>query len=564
MTTVVAIEVSASSVRKLADPRSFERGEKYFAAGRVRRVAVDGTTVSATVDGTHAYRVRLEVTRGGLRGKCSCPYGAEVAFCKHCVAAALAWLKQGGKIGEPRRKPLSDKRLRSFLLDCDRAWLVDQLMSAAKSDKVLRARLDVAAGADDSNAFDDRELRERLELAIEIGDYVDYGAAYGYFHHIGEALNAVAGLVDGGFPDAAITLAEYALELLEGAADRVDDSDGGLRDAIVRAEEIHLAACEAGTPDPVALAERLVARALDSDYEVFLDVLPAYEQLLGTSGLARYRELVEQAWHALPPKRPNDYSSRRFTITHLLEGLAESSGGADALIDVLARDMSSGHDALRIAERLCADGRDDEALTWLERGLADFEPDSRLRDLAAEIHLRAGRRDDAGTMLWANFTERPTRDSYRALRDATAEDFPAWRERALALLADTPPAKIPWWPGRSTLVEVLLDEGETDGAWQAAVDGGGCAENLWLRLARARATTHPADAIPVLLRAADNAIEQRNRDSYRIAAGLLTEAKALSTRCGRHAEFDDHLTALRHTHRTKWALRQELDHARLT
>lgn len=559
---MVAVEVSERSVRKLADPRSFERGEKYFAAGRVRRVTVDGTTVSATVDGTRAYRVRLDVTRGGLRGRCSCPYGAEGVFCKHCVAAALAWLGQGGRVGEPRPKPLPDKQLRSFLLGSDREWLVDQLMAAAKSDKVLRARLAVAAGDNTNSAFDDREIREKLERAIEIADYIDYGAAYGYFEYVGEALDAVAELVDGGFPDAAISLAEYALELLEGAADRVDDSDGGLRDAIARAEEIHLAACEAGTPDPVELAERLLARALASDYEVFLDVLPAYEQVLGISGLARYRELVEQAWHALPPKRANDYSGRRFTVTHLMENLAESSGGADALIDVLARDVSSGYDALRIAERLCADGREEEALTWLERGLSDFEPDSRLRDLAAEIHLRAGRRDRAGEMLWATFAQHPTLDGYRALREATAEDFPAWRERALVLLADTPPAKNPWWPGRSTLVEILLDEGETDAAWQAAVDGG-CAEDLRLRLARARAKAHPADAIPVLLRAADHAIDRRNRDSYRIAAGLLTEAESLFTRCRRSAEFDDHLTALRHTHRTKWALRQELDHARL-
>ena len=61
-------------MRKLADARSFERGERYFAAGQVRRVTVDGTTVNATVDGTRTYRVRLNVTPKGLRGRCSCPY----------------------------------------------------------------------------------------------------------------------------------------------------------------------------------------------------------------------------------------------------------------------------------------------------------------------------------------------------------------------------------------------------------------------------------------------------------------------------------------------------------
>lgn len=552
--------VSRSTVRKLADERSFERGERYFATGQVRRVTVAGATVTATVDGTRTYRVRLDVTPNGLRGRCSCPYGADGVFCKHCVATSLAWLDQGGEVGVPRPKPLSDKRLRLFLRGCDQEWLIDQLMTAANSDRLLRARLAVAAGQRD--AFDDWDVRDRLERAIDIPDFVDYAGAYGYFVHVGAALDEVERLVGAGFADAAITLAEYALELLESSAERVDDSDGELSEAIARVEEIHLAACEAGSPDPVELAERLVTRAVSSDCEVFLDVLPAYEEVLGAAGLARYRELVEQVWRKLPPKKPNDYSSRRFVISHLRENLAESSGGADGLIEVLARNVTSAYDVLRIAERLCADGRDDEALTWLERGLSDFEPDFRLRDLAAEIHVRAGRLDRAGEMLWANFTDRPSLETFRALREATAGDFPQWRDRALAILADAPPATGSWSPGRSALVEILLDENEIEAAWQAAVDGG-CSDGLWLRLARARAANHPADAIPILLRAADQAIERRNRDSYQAAVQLLAEAGVLFSRCGRDDDFSEHMAAVRHAHRTKWALRQELDGAHL-
>ncbi|MGZ3142688.1 SWIM zinc finger family protein [Lentzea chajnantorensis] len=552
--------VSQSTVRELAGAKSFERGQRYFAAGQVRRVAVSGSTVNATVDGTRSYRVRLDLTRTGLRGSCSCPYGADGMFCKHCVAASLAWLEQGGEVGEPRSAPLTEKRLRAFLRGCDQEWLVEQLMTAAKSDRLLRARLAAAAGHAD--AFDDQDIRNRLERAIDIPDYVEYAEAYGYFLHVGEALDEVERLIGAGFADAAITLAEYALELLESSGEHVDDSDGGLSEAIARAEEIHLAACEAGSPDPVELAERLFTRAVDSEYEVFFGALPEYEEVLGAAGTARYRELVEKAWQELPPKRPGDHNARRFVITHLMEDLAESSGGADRLVEVLARDVTSAYDVLRVAERLCADGRDDEALTWLERGLADFEPDRRLRALAAEIHVRAGRRDQAGEVLWAEFTERPAQESYLALRHATAEGFAPWRGRALAFLAETPPATTPWSPGRSTLVEILLADGEIDAAWQAAVDGG-CSDGLWLRLARARAADHPADAAPVLLRAADQAIELRNRDSYRAAARLLAEAQALFDRCDRDGDFRDHMAALRHAHRTKWALRQELDWARL-
>lgn len=464
---------------------------------------------------------------------------------------------------------VSDQRLHEFLRVQDPAWQVDELLAAAERDPLLRARLEVAAGADARAAYDDRALRQLLERAIEIADFVGYREASTYFYGVSEALDAVADLIHTGFPDAAAHLAEYALELLEGAAGLVDDSDGGLSAAIERAEEVHLDACAAGDPDRVRLAERLVQRALTSEYEVFLTALPDYEAVLGPSGMARYGELVEAAWRDLPPKTPRDYSSRRFVVTHLMEVLAECTGGADALIEVLSRDVTSTYDVLRIAQRLCTDGRDDEALDWLKRGMSDSDPDSRLRSLAAECHVRGGRVAEAGELLWANFRDHPSLESYVALHDATGEQFFAWRERALELLRGAPAAtsrftSMPYMQhaGHSTLVEVLLWEGEPDAAWQAAADGG-CCDELWLRLARIRGATHPADAIPVLLAAADQAIGHKKRGSYRVAASLLAEACTLFTRCDRAADFESHLAALRAAHKPKRALREELDRAGL-
>ncbi|MGH3693113.1 MAG: SWIM zinc finger family protein [Pseudonocardiaceae bacterium] len=562
---MAAIVVSEQSVRELADARSFARGRAYLDEGRVRKLAVDGTTVTAVVEGTSAYRVRLTVTRTGLDGACTCPYGSEGVFCKHCVATALAWLDGGGELGEPAQPPVPEHALREFLLAQDTAWLADELLRTAQADPLLCARLAVAAGARAHDAYEDRALRTRLERAIQIRDFVDYGAAYSYFRDVEEALTEVAELIDQGFADTAMTLAEYALELLEEAAQRVDDSDGGLRVAIDRAEGIHLDACSAGKPDPVRLAQYLVERALASGYEVFLSALPAYAPVLDSAGMARYRELVEAAWRALPPKRPHHYDSGRFTATFLMEQLAECEGGADALIEVLATDVSSSYDVLRIAGRLCQDGRDDEALDWLARGLVDFPPDSRLRTLAAECHLRAGRRAQACDLLWANFTDRPSLDTYVALHAGADDQFSAWRDRALAVLRRDPTAQstplLQLRPtGHSTLVEVLLWEGDAEAAWQAAT-AGGCRDELWLRLARERAATHPADAIPILLVAADKAIGHKNRGSYQVAAKLLVEASSLFRRCDRQEDFDSHLRTLRAAHKPKRALREELDRA---
>jgi hypothetical protein len=390
---------------------------------------------------------------------------------------------------------MADGRLRKHLLTRDQDWLVDHLLAAAAADPLLRARLEVAAGAGPHDAFDDAALEERLRRAIEIRDFVDYRSASSYFDDVGEALDAVNQLIDAGFPENAMVLAEYALELLEASAGLVDDSDGGLRVAIEQAEEIHLNACSAGKPDPVDLAERLVARALASDYEVFLYLLPGYEPVLGAEGMARYRQLVEKAWNDLPPKKPYEHSHRRFVVTQLMEQLAECTGGTDALIKVLARDVTSSYDTLRIAQRLSADGRDKEALEWLARGMAEFPPDPRLRSSAAACHVRAGRRAEAADLLWANFTDRPGLDTYVAMHDATADQFGPWRDRAMGVLRSAPAtsARFTSAPygrpaGRSVLVEVLLWEGDVDAAWQAAQDGG-CRDDLWLRVARERATT---------------------------------------------------------------------------
>lgn len=81
--------LSLSLIAAHCTPDSLSRGQAYYAAGRVGPVVQQAGQYQATVTGTTAYQLWLEVTADQLAGQCSCPY-AGPGLCKHLVAAALA------------------------------------------------------------------------------------------------------------------------------------------------------------------------------------------------------------------------------------------------------------------------------------------------------------------------------------------------------------------------------------------------------------------------------------------------------------------------------------------
>ena len=81
-------------LRKTAGGQSFQRGRAYWSAGRVLTITEHAGTVTARVRGTRFYQVELWVEQGDLGYDCTCPLGEEGVFCKHCVAAGLAWIAE--------------------------------------------------------------------------------------------------------------------------------------------------------------------------------------------------------------------------------------------------------------------------------------------------------------------------------------------------------------------------------------------------------------------------------------------------------------------------------------
>lgn len=566
----------------MAGARSFERGAAYFASGRVRALAEHEGQVTAKVRGTREYLVKLWANGDDVGYSCTCPVGADGAFCKHGVAAGLSCLGDASGSGKQGRAPkpaVTMEDVRAYLERQDKETLVGLIMERAMDDDRLRERLLMKTARKGPKGLDLATFRRAIDYAVHAGEYVDYHSAYDYARGIEEVIDSVAELLKEGYAAEVIELTEHALAEVEHAIGSVDDSDGHMGGILGRLQELHHAACKKAKPDPEELAKRLFAWEMHTEWDTFYGAAATYAGVLGKKGLAVYRALAEAEWARVPALGPGkddaDRYGRRFRITHIMETLAEQSGDIEALVAIKSRDLSLPYSYLQIAEVYKQAGRFEEALEWAERGVKAFPAwtDSRLRDFLAEEYHRRKRHDEAMALMWAEFAESPCLGGYQKLKthaDRIAR-WPQWREKALAFLReklakvkkDTPKDRWDWAPpaDRSELVRIFLWEKDDEAAWREAKEGG-CSNDLWMRVAGMREKDHPEDALPIYQGQIDPTVNQKNNEAYREAVGLLRKVRDLMARLGRGTDFTPYLETVRTAHKAKRNFMKLIEHMR--
>jgi uncharacterized Zn finger protein len=555
-------------VQQLAAGASFQRGEVYFAEDRVRSLVERGETLTARVFGTREYAVRLAVEDGDFHHQCSCPVGGDGEFCKHCVAVALAWLSTAkDKSAQDAATPvvkLDD--VRPWLLEQDKTTLASWLLDMAERDERLREKMLRQAARATKKGIDFKAYRRSIDRATETGGFVHYREAYDFAQGIAEAVAPLHELLKEGHAAELIGLTEHALSRVGKALLEMDDSDGGMSPILDELQQLHLEACRTARPDPEELAARLFDWEIDGEWDVFHGAAETYADILGDKGLAVYRARAEALWKALPALKPGDreeYSSRRFRITSIMESLARTAGDLESLVAVKAKDLSLAYHFLEIAQLHRNAKNNDAALEWAERGLRAFpeKTDSRLREFLADEYHRRGRHDDALALIWRQFEEHPSLTNYQLLKQHAdrIKAWPSWRERALVALravvegtARSRTGFSRWFPPPdcSELVRVFLWEKDAETAWQEA-QRGGCSGPLWLELAAAREAAHPADAASVYLREAERLVSQKNNAAYQGATRLLKKAKVLWLGLGQAEQWETAIRGLRVTHKAK-------------
>lgn len=543
----------------LGGRRTFERGMEYALDGRVGKVNTTSDSAKAKVRGSVNYQVDLWIDDDDEAGyACTCPVGGEERFCKHAVAVALV-VTDAVAAEEPIAEQSEEVDLAAYLRGLDHESLVDLLVEHAAEDDLFDARLRMAAARTGVGAPALGPFRQALEAAFETDGFVGYREAYDYTSGIDSVLDSLGQLLEDGHADAVVALAEHAADLAEEALGYIDDSDGGMSGIAEHIRELHLAACEASRPDPVALARNLYDRERHGgDLEIFYGAAGTYADVLGDEGLAEYRRLAQQEWDEMPPLGPDDersWSSSRFRITQIMLTLAELTGDVDSVVAVLARDQSSAYQFVKIAETLQGVQRHDEALEWAVRGLAlHGYGDHRLVEVVAEEHHRAGRPEQAVDVLWSAYDAAPRVETYQRLAEH-ARRAGLWQDRhvpALTLLRERIAAKSRdrYGPDNSTLVAVLLLDGNPEQAWIEA-RASGCGRGQWLELARLREAEHPDDALPIWREEVDREIGAMNNQSYASAVATIERVGRLMSAAGRGGEFAPYVAGVREAHRRK-------------
>lgn len=566
--TTFADLVSESSLESLAGARYFNRGVAYSREGAVELLHCDDREIAGSVLGTEPYGVRLWIKRGLLNWACTCPLGDRGEFCKHLVATGLAWLARGS-VGPDVQGGSESKTIRAFLNRSDRQALeAIVLRHAALNDKFAT---DLLVAAQEQGLNDPGVVKERIRKAFDIRGFVDYGAMPSFVARAAPVVELLEGMLSAGDMASALELSTQAAQRGLKALEHCDDSDGGMGGIVGNIAAVHLQAARQGRMASSELAKNLFDLQLADGFGFF--PLEAYLPALGEDGLAAYRKLAETAWKKIPPKAPgsegNNGDARRYQLTGIMRTLARMDNDADALVDVLRRDLTQPHTWLEIAGTLAKAEQHDEALQWAEDAHKAFK--NRLNIplddfLAAEYHRRK-RHDDAIALRWSRFESHPHLDGYKKLKAAAdrAKNWKPWREKALALLRKPTSARprardvFSYVDSKaSVLIQIFLWEGDPHAAF-AEARASGYPGHLWLDIAQALETDSPADSIAIYQKQIEPIISLTNNQAYDQAADILRRIRDLMVRAGKNGEFAPYLDTLRIQHKAKRNFMQRLD-----
>ena len=414
-----------------------------------------------------------------------------------------------------------------------------------------RLRLELAAQVGDDTIA--AEIGKRLAALRSARSFVDWQRRREFVKDLDLQRAMIVDRVARTRAGLALDLMWRFMDLAEPVLNRVDDSNGSVGGVFRAACEDLGTIAATAKPDPVNLADRVLAAVQANDYGVFDGLVTVMLPALGEVGAAHLKERLTKVLTDRSGKA-GERNYRALVVRSALQALADGQSDVDAYIVLVPpEERRMPRQGAEIGRRLLAAGRTADAIAALERARpkrraarAARDDDFHLIGLAADDAWEAtyiealeatGRQDEAQRLRWAAFEERLSADRLRAyLKQLPDFDDVEAEERAMkhALGFKSFSAALDFltgWPDQARAAQLVL-------ARASEIDG-----NLYHLLdpaARLMEGKHPLAA--TLLRRAmiEDTLDGAKSTRYKHAARHLLECRSLLAGIQDFGTFETH------------------------
>jgi len=227
--------------QRLFQSHILDRGFQYYKQGLVEDFCEGEDFIQATVQGSEAYNVLIDIADGEILDmNCDCPYAAEGNYCKH-MAAVLFYMEEADQDGYDGKQAGTDTEIRSEVVsggeenvrvlvqNADEILVRNFLTDILKNDEKLFNRFRNAMCCKISPS-DMKRYKNQID-----GIFRHYGGRYGFvdYYNAGPFIaeleefldHDIQGLLDNRELEEAFELTNYIF-VKTGNQD-MDDSDGG-------------------------------------------------------------------------------------------------------------------------------------------------------------------------------------------------------------------------------------------------------------------------------------------------------------------------------------------------
>lgn len=604
--------ITEATIRRLANPESFSRGEDYYRSGHVLSIEQRGNMLRAEVAGSsyEPYQVAIQLDESGIvTADCSCPYDWG-GYCKHIVAVLLKYAREAEKIParptpEALLAGLGAETLRNLLANLLKSY--PKLLPWVETQITLRApSASSAAGTSPTTKpkrppIDTNAVRRQVRYQMRnSGDYYATGTVVSGLDNILDQARQALEASDG---ENALAIASVIAEETIPGWEEFDDSDGEFGDWF---SELGAVFTEALLTADLSAAERqawihklekwqaeledygiedafdaaLCAATYGWDYAPLRKAMLNQDQMseADVSDQAAEDEYDDDEWDDELEAEYDDEDEETWFVDELTEAwlnvlerqgrteeflnLARNRGQIQRYVTMLVKvgriaeavhyglsgSLSPG-DALAVAKALREHGEHRAALGVAERGLDLGGQDA--YPLAVWLRDTAMAQGDRSLALKAArtaFAASISLTDYLAVQAVAGESWPILRKELLRQLREQKSG------GIQGPVEVFLHEGLVDDAIKL-VDRQGYADYGTLgRIADAAYASHPDWVIRQCLRQAEPIMDEGKSKYYHHALSWLEKARRAYLAAGRSDEWRTYCEGLISRHGRKHSL----------